>query len=182
MRRLERKDFCDELKLGASRGFAELVPNTFKSVADAQLSLSEARADFARLQQEGAAHGPLRTAECVVFGCEEGLVLAQAQAEGLSGSLQQRYKHAEVQVFQIGDTFVASFPGEQFVEYSLELKRAAPGRAFVISLANGELQGYIVTPEAAGQQSYEASFAMFAPESGRRLVDAALKLMRKATG
>ena len=68
-------------------------------------------------------------------------------------------------------------PGELFVEYGLEIKRRAPdGRVFVISLANGELQGYIVTPGASG---YESGLSLFAPEAGRLLVDAAVGLVRQ---
>jgi hypothetical protein len=63
-----------------------------------------------------------------------------------------------------------------FVEYALELKRRAE-RTFVISLANGELQGYVVTPEAAAEGGYEASNALFAPESGERLVSSTLALL-----
>jgi hypothetical protein len=44
----------------------------------------------------------------------------------------------------------------------------------VISLANGELQGYIVTPEADG---YEAGFSLFSPEAGQIMVNAALDLV-----
>ena len=44
----------------------------------------------------------------------------------------------------------------------------------MISLANGELQGYIVTPEATG---YEAAFTLFTPQAGRIMVDAAVQLV-----
>jgi hypothetical protein len=74
---------------------------------------------------------------------------------------------------------LAALPGEQFVEYGLEIKRRAPGRAFVIGNANGELQGYIVTPEAAAAGGYEAAWALFRPESGARLVEAAVELMKE---
>ena len=57
--------------------------------------------------------------------------------------------------------------------------RAAPARTFVLSLANGELQGYIVTPESRNQLSYEAAFALFGAESGQRLIDTALGRLTK---
>jgi hypothetical protein len=61
------------------------------------------------------------------------------------------------------------------VEYGLAIKQQAGMPVFVISLANGELQGYIVTPDASG---YEASFSLFTPEAGQVLVHAALKLIK----
>ena len=57
---------------------------------------------------------------------------------------------------------------------SMEIKERAVGRTFVVSMANGETQGYITTPEATG---YEANLSMFKPESGARLVDKALSLV-----
>jgi hypothetical protein len=177
--RLREEDFHADTPLAALQGNAELVPNHFSTVDEAQRALREAQQHFAQLKCEGAPHGPVRTAECVIFGCEEGLTLARAQAAGETARLQERYRKAEVQAFRIGDTFVAGLPGEQFVEYALQLKRAAPARAFVLSLANDELQGYIVTPEARNQLSYEAAFALFAAESGQRLNDTALGLLKK---
>lgn len=43
----------------------------------------------------------------------------------------------------------------------MEIKRRCPQRVFVVSLVNGELQGYIVTPEAAAQGCHESLTAMF---------------------
>jgi hypothetical protein len=177
--KLHATDFRDDISLAATQGEAELLPNHFPTVNEAVAALQQARENFERLKREGAAHGPLRTAECIVFGCEEGLTLAMAQVTGETAHLQENYRRAEVQVFRIGDTFIVGFPGEQFVEYALELKRLAPGRTFIVSLANGELQGYIVTPGAPNQMCYEAAFSLFAAESGLRLLDSALRLIKE---
>jgi neutral ceramidase len=55
--------------------------------------------------------------------------------------------------------------------------KAQHREAFVISLANGELQGYITTEQAAEEGGYEASNAIFAPQSGQVLVEATLGLL-----
>ena len=179
LRALREADFRGEVPLAARRGSAELVPNAFPSVAEAGTALRRARGKFEDLRRRGAPHGPVRTAECAVFGAEMALALAGAQEAGDVARLQAEFSPAEVQVFRIGDLYLAALPGEQFVEYGLEIKRRAPGRAFVIGNANGELQGYIVTPEAAAAGGYEAAWALFRPESGVRLVEAALGLMRE---
>ncbi len=44
-------------------------------------------------------------------------------------------------------------------------------------MANGELQGYIVTAEAAARNVYEATNAVFAPSNGPRFVAATLALL-----
>ena len=54
------------------------------------------------------------------------------------------------------------------------MKEHADGKLFVAALANGDLQGYITTPDAVG---YEADLSMFTPESGALLVEAGLSLM-----
>ncbi len=52
----------------------------------------------------------------------------------------------------------------------------------MISLTNGDLQGYIVTPEAAAAGGYEATNAVFAVESGDVLVTAALNMAEQDLG
>jgi hypothetical protein len=138
--------------------------------------LDAARETYQRLKREGAGHGAVRTAECVVFGAEEVVTLAKAQADGRLLSVQMSHQRAEVQVFWVGDTFLVALPGEYFVEYALEIKRRASARTFVISMANGELQGYITTPEAIG---YEANLSLFTPDAGAVLVEQALELCRQ---
>ena len=64
-----------------------------------------------------------------------------------------------------------------FVEFGLAVKRARPN-TFVISYANGELQGYLVTKEAAEEGGYESQNAIFkSPESGEMLVAKTLELL-----
>ena len=48
---------------------------------------------------------------------------------------------------------------------------------YLISLANGELQGYITTEAAAAEGGYEASNAIVTPAAGRTLVETTLRLI-----
>jgi hypothetical protein len=145
------------------------------NVADAKTNLDRCRAEFERLKQEGAAHGPTRTAECSVFGAEESLFLASCQESGRLAEFMKAYETCAVQVLRIGNAFLAGWPGEIFVEYGLDLKRrAGKDRVFVACLVNGELQGYIVTPQAVSEGGYEATNAMFSPETGERFIEATL--------
>ncbi len=179
LRSIAQNEFRGELSITAATGKSELVPRTFQTVAEAQADLRAAQIQYDKLRRENVSRGLLRTAECMVFGCEEVVTLAAAQVSGELAQWQERYRWAEVQVFRIGDQFLVGLPAEIFVEYGLEIKRRAPNRTFVISLANGESQGYIVTPQASATGGYEAAFALFGPESGARLVGTALALMQK---
>jgi neutral ceramidase len=136
-----------------------------------------ARARFEGLQRENAPRTAVRTAECDWFGAEETVALAQAAADGRLQKAAAESSPAEIQVIEVGPWKFVHWPGEFFVEYALEVKAAVPG-TFVITLANGELQGYIVTPEAVTRGVYEAGNALFSADNGQRVVAATLDLLR----
>jgi len=169
--------FADTLPVAAAHGFVDIPAREYPSVDEAEATLKQAVATFERLKREGAPHGPTRTAECATFGAREGVSLAQVQANGELRACQDALRPVEVQVLKVGDTFYAGLTGEVFVEYGLDIKARAPARTFVICLVNGELHGYIVTPEADAAGGYEASNSFFKPESGRIMADEALRLI-----
>ncbi len=147
------------------------------SLADAQAWAQQARHRFDDLRQQQAARTAVRTAECDWFGAEESVALASAAADGRLAKAAAGCSPAEIQVIRLGVWKFVFWPGEFFVEYALEVKAANP-RTFVVTLANGELQGYIVTPEAVARGVYEANNAVFSADNGRRIVEATLSLLR----
>jgi hypothetical protein len=147
-------------------------------VADCERLLDRRRAEYQRLRSEQVEPARVRTAECAVFGAEGTAALARLQDRGELEKALQAYRPIEIQAVRIGEAALIGLPGECFTEYALEIKRRWPGRAFVVSLVNGDLQGYIVTEEAAAQGGYEATTALFDPTAGRVLVDQALELSR----
>jgi hypothetical protein len=167
-------DFRQEVDLRGVLRSVELPARELPSVAEAQAILDSWRAEYQRLQQAGADRGAVRTAECAVFGAEGTRTLARLQAADVLAKALDDHRPIEVQAVRIGDGFLVGLPGELFVEYALEIKHRSRQRVFVVSLVNGELQGYVVTPEAAAQGCYESLTALFRPESGRLLVEAAL--------
>ena len=175
--RLAAGDFKREVTLAGRIASVELPRRTMPSVAEARKKLRECTAAYERLRRENAGHGPVRTAECAVFGAEESVFLARCHESGELAWRVQAYTPAEVQVLRIADAYVAGLPGEVFVEYGLMLKEKSPARTFVVSLVNGDLQGYIVTPEAAAAGGYEAANSLFSHESGEIMASAALRLI-----
>lgn len=108
---------------------------------------------------------------------KDNIINAGIRAVAENGYLEKIYDahpDAEIQVMQICESYYVEFAGEIFVEYSLDLKRRSPEQTFVINLANGELQGYVVTENADG---YEADNGTLLPENGNNMVNAALKLI-----
>jgi hypothetical protein len=172
---LPASDFRGECELRGAIRPVDLAPREFPSVAQAEQTLAGCRAEHQRLRAAQVASARVRTAECAVFGAEGTLTLARLHGQDAIARALSEYRPAEVQVVQIGPGCLAGLPGEQFAEYGLEIKRRAPGSVFVVSLVNGELQGYLVTPEAESQGCYESLTSLFGAEAGRTLVDAAVE-------
>jgi hypothetical protein len=89
---------------------------------------------------------------------------------------------AEIQAVRVGPWQLVAWPGEVFAEFALKVRRLY-SNAYIITLANGELQGYLVTDDAARNQTYEAANAVFAsPAAGNALVAATLELLHTSAG
>jgi neutral ceramidase len=178
VRALREEDFTDDISLSAGSEWVALPSRSYPAVDRAMENLQGAQADYGRLQREDAPWGQVRTAECAIFGAEAVVTLAKAEASGELEEWRRRYTRAEVQALRVGGTFLVALPGEMFVEYALRIKRESPGRTFVVSLANGELQGYIVTPEAEAAGGYEAQMSLFSAAAGDALTSTSLKLIQ----
>lgn len=177
---LEKITFSTTARVHARRALLELTPRAFPDVAEAHERVERVRARFEQLKREGVPRPAVRTAECDVFGAEETAELAAATSDGRLAAAIARCMPAEIQAIDVGEWRFVGWPGEFFVEYALAVKASAPG-TFVITLANGELQGYVVTPEAAARGVYESTNAVFAPENGAKVVEATLALVRQST-
>lgn len=179
VRSLGPDDWCAEPRLDAAMAAVTLPRRALLPFAEARALLERCRATYERLRNSGAARPEVRTAECAVFGAEGTVGLAEAESRGELDRLVARYAPIEVQCLRIGGTSMVGLPGECFTDYALEIKRRSGGRTFVVGFVNGELQGYIVTPEAVAAGGYEATNALFAPEAGAVLVRTALDLVKE---
>jgi neutral ceramidase len=169
--------FDSSIPIKCDQAMVELPPRTFPPVAIAQEKLNKAVARLDHLRKSNAPRQDVRTAECDWFGAEETLTLAKAVVDGRVARACRAVMPAEIQMIKIGHWAFIGWQGEVFVDYALALKRQF-ANAFVISMANGELQGYIVTKEAADEGGYEASNAMFSYESGDLLVRTSIALLQ----
>ena len=171
--------YTADITLACTRTLVELPTRTMPTVDLAQEQLDRAAARFAMLRQSKADRREVRTAECDWFGAEETLTLARAAATGRLEATIAAVMPAEIMLMRIGPWSFVGWPGEAFVEFSLQVK-AAHRSCHVISLANGELQGYLVTDEAVRQRWYEAMNSLFInPDAGMLLVDKTLELLAK---
>ena len=172
--------YTAEATLGCLQEFLALPRRSFPSMEQAQVDLDRAVERLRDLRDQNAPPSEIRTAECDWFGAEETLTLSQAAAEGRLDDAYRSCLPAEIQIIKVGPWDFVGWPGEIFVEYSLAVKNQHRNTA-VISLANGELQGYIVTEAAAEEGGYEASNALFSYRSGDILVEKTCHMLRRLT-
>ena len=146
------------------------LPGAEKAVADEQAALDAAKS--AGAPDEIIRHHENRLRMLNAF--------RDQRADLDAGKLERPDTYpGSVQVIQVGDTLFVGMPGEVFVEYALELRQRIrqdlDKNMCFIGYANGYV-GYIVTPRATYTGGYEASVARVAPDSGRKLTEAAVNL------
>ena len=147
----------------------------------AQTQRDAARQRLDQLRHEGTDPVVVRSAEVDLFGAEETCTLAEAANNGQLAEAAAACLPAEIQVIWLGDQALVGWPGEIFVEFAMEVKATSPD-SHLITMANGELQGYLVTQDAIDRCTYEAGNAIFAsPDSGHQLVTATTELLKRHT-
>jgi neutral ceramidase len=172
-----RLEYVPVEEIVARRVMVEVQPRTLPDVAAAQEALARTRERYESLKAKGAPRQAVRTAECDFFGAEKTAVLAAAAADGRLAAAIRTASPAEIQLIRVGPWRFAAWPGEFFVEHGLSLKSRAPAGTWLVTLANGELQGYIATPGAVARGAYEATNAIFTVNNGPRFVERTLELI-----
>lgn len=169
-------DFYSDIPIAAIQHFINLPKRLFPGISEAKVHLEKSIKKLEELKNAGKTRQEIRSAEVNWFGAVESLHLAELSKSNALDEVYQACLPAEIQLFKIGLWSFISWPGEIFIEYALEIKEKTED-VFVITLANGELQGYIVTEEASGRGGYEASNAIFDHKSGDLLVSESLHLL-----
>jgi neutral ceramidase len=172
----DRIQYISDITVGVSQHFADLPKKAFPARETALAHVEKTRQQLDRLQEEGKSPQAIRTAEVNWFGAVELAHLCELAEHQALEAVYQSCLPAEVQVIRIGPWSFVGWPGEIFIEYALQVKQAYRN-VFMITLANGELQGYIVTKEAAEEGGYEASNAIFDYTSGEVLVTTTLRAL-----
>ncbi|MGM0771788.1 MAG: neutral/alkaline non-lysosomal ceramidase N-terminal domain-containing protein [Halobacteriota archaeon] len=170
--------FRNMASINTHQVFLEKLPKrTFPPLQQAEKKLSLLRETIQSMRSNHEPANKIRTIECDIFGAEEMVTLSRMQE---SGELEDYYAAslpAEIHMITLGTWNFVGWSGEVFVEYALEVKQHCPN-TFVISMANGETQGYITTKEAADEGGYEASNALFSYETGQLFVEKTLEMCK----
>jgi neutral ceramidase len=176
---LDAMDITNHAALGCDRRLIDLPVRAFPPVNHAQQQANRAAERLESLRRSGADRGQVRTAECDWFGAKMALKLAERAADGSLRNAVTAVMPAEIVLMRIGPWAFIGWPGEIFVEFALKVK-SLRSNCYIVSQVNSQLEGYLVTEEAARQGCYEALNALFAsPESGDMLVKTTLELLAK---
>ena len=171
--------FNSDIKLETRQKLiADMPRKTFLTVAEAKAKLEKVVKKLEHMRNTNAPSQETRTVECDWFGAEESLTLAKADQDGTLEKAYQSCLPAEIQIIKVGNWNFVGWQGELFIEYPLAVKAAIPN-TFIVSLANGEFQGYIVTKEAVEEGGYEASNGIFAYKTGEILVKKTIEILNE---
>jgi len=170
-------EFGSEPVLSGSRTSAVPTRRTLPGLWDAQLIWGDRKSELERLQQEGAAEHEVRAALRGVVETEGLVYMVRSVDAGVIDEMLKPYGRVDVQVMRVADKCIAGMPGVLYQAYGDRVREATGGRAVPVSLANGELQGCIVTQESAAAGTYSSLNSPFEPEIGDKLVDAILSIM-----
>lgn len=178
MKSLALVKMTEDLPLTVNRDFLNALPRKiFPPLKQALSHLDTQREKFDRMKREKYPSSEIRTVECDVFGAEETMTLSRLQDSGELEAFYQACLPSEIQLIGVGPWKFVGWSGEVFVEYALAVKVHCKD-AFVISLANGETQGYIVTEEAVQEGGYEANNSLFTYKAGDMFVEKTLRMCK----
>jgi hypothetical protein len=173
----ETVTFSSHAPISVAQKFVDLPKRTFPSVEWAREHRDKTKKRFEELKKNSKIPQEIRTAEVNWFGSEELLYLSELAREN---ELEKAYRSslpAEIQIIKAGEWKFAAWPGEVFVEYGIELKNQAE-KVALITYANGELQGYIVTKEAQDGGYYEAGNSFFDHKAGELMLAETVKQLK----
>lgn len=169
--------FTSHVNISAVQSLVDLPKRTFPTVEWAEEHRDKSKKRFEELKKTSNIPQEVRTAEVNWFGSEELLYLSKLAQ---TNELEQFYNSslpAEIQIIKVGEWKFVAWPGEVFVEYGLELKKHFDNVA-LITYANGELQGYIVTKEAQEKGFYEAGNSFFDYKAGELMLNETIRELK----
>ena len=169
--------YVSDITISTTKELIDLPKRQFPTVEWAKQHRDTTKQRFENLKKSSKTPQEIRTAEVDWFGSEELLYLSDLAQSNL---LEEAYKvclPAEIQIIRISDWKFVAWPGEIFVEYGLELKSQFDNIS-LITYANGELQGYIVTKEAHDKGFYEAGNSFFDYKAGHIMLNKTIKRLK----
>lgn len=178
---LEPNRFLDSPTLTGHRATVALPRRELPRQADAQQKWEACRAEHERLKSNPDS-SPIRVRAAQLARAETDgtLALIQARKFGRTDEILAPYPPIEVQVMRLGEACLVGMPGMLSTHYARELMKNAAHTPCAVSMVNGDLQGYVASPDAALADRFGPMPGPFGPEAGQLLVAAAQELLKTA--
>jgi hypothetical protein len=174
---VELMDFYDDVDLEIRRTEITLPRRKFAPSEEQIPAMEAARKRVRDLYESGAEYIVRRNAELDMFGAEDLYYLAKEIEAGPTDF--DRLFDCEITVVRLGEMTLLTAQGEIFVEYGLDIKKGSPyDKTVIVEMANGELPGYVYTPDALEDGGYEVSNSMLDKTAGEEIVKAAVALLK----
>ena len=170
--------YASDLSILITQKFVDLPKREFPSVEWAENHRNTIKGRYEDLKKSSSNPQEIRTAEVNWFGSEELLYLSTLAHSSVVEKAYRSCLPVEIQIIKIGVWSFIAWPGEIFVEYALKLKDKFD-HVSLITCANGELQGYIITKEAQEKGFYEAGNSFFDYKSGEILIQETVELLER---
>lgn len=132
--------------------------------------LRRAEENLQRLRRTGAARNVVRTAEVILQGAERALRLKEL--------LGDQDIVTEIQALRIGPLIAVGVPGELFNELGREIRDSTDEATVVIAGYANDYVGYILTPDAYGEEGYEAGVTMTDAEAASIVCEVGKEMVR----
>ncbi len=175
---VEITPYSSKIDISIAQMFIDLPKRIFPTVELAEVHRNKTKNRFEKLKKSSEIPQEIRTAEVDWFGAEELLYLSKLNQENKLTKAYESSLPAEIQIIKVGVWKFVAWPGEVFVEYGLELKKHFNNVA-MITYANGELQGYIVTKEAQEKGFYEAGNSFFDYMAGELMLTKTIQKLKQ---
>lgn len=183
---LESALWTDELDIRVASEEIPVELREFKTVEELK---AEAERDKAIYEELYAKYGKSenreeyylwQNANLKYLGSENQLGYALAREKGLKIEILEDETPAEIQIFALGDLAIIGLQGEIFVEFGIYLKAMAGFYMTVINeLSNGDLPGYLCTPESAVTGGYEVGASMLDINFGKHFINKVLDVIER---
>lgn len=174
----ENFTFSADASIFVKQKLMDLPKRQYPTVEWAEQHRDRSKKHFDHLKNNSKDSRLIRTAEVNWFGSEELLFLSSLAQFNALDSAYESILPAEIQIIKIGDRAFIAWPGEVFVEYGLELKKQFDNIS-LITCANGELQGYLVTKEANDKGFYEAGNSFFDHTTGEMMSEKTIEILNE---
>ncbi|NLV99493.1 MAG: hypothetical protein GX034_06830 [Clostridiaceae bacterium] len=178
---MDKIKYSRDVSLDLASKEMELIMKDYSEPDAIQQKLDNLRSKEQSLIEAGASYTEQQTANLWVLGAECELKNAKLHAQGELIPKFEESSPVEATVLKLNKRAYVFLQGEIFMDFAKQIEDLSPfEETVVITLANGELPGYLVTGEALEIGGYEPGNSLLDPKSGEIVISTVKSLLNDA--